>query len=113
MALQLVALDLAESEQRGRGLAALPGVLWREGTPVQTFPRLGVDRAAYLQQLLPHTTAAEQARILAAAAAVAEHTGPAMLPQAQCSLLAKGTSLGLPRAVTVVQTAASTLCRFC
>ncbi len=61
VALQLVALDLSETEQRERGAAALPRVLWREGAPVQTFPRLRLDRAGYLRQLLQHTTAAEQA----------------------------------------------------
>lgn len=61
MALQLVAADLSEAEQRARGLAALPRVLWREGAPVQTFARLRLDRAGYLRQLLQHTTAAEQA----------------------------------------------------
>ena len=62
VAQQAAALDLSQAEARARGVAALPAVLWRGGAPVQAFPRLGMDRAAYLRELLPHLTAAEQAR---------------------------------------------------
>ena len=60
MALQAAALDLAQAEARARGVASLPAVLWRGGAPVQAFPRLGMDRGAYLRELLPRLTAAEQ-----------------------------------------------------
>ena len=65
MALQAAALDLTQAEGRARGVAALPRVLWRDCAPVQAFPRLGMDRGAYLRELLPHLTAAEQVGRLA------------------------------------------------
>jgi hypothetical protein len=57
--LQLLALDLNATE-RARALEGLPRVLWQDGAAVERFPRLNMDRAAYLEQLQKHLTAAEQ-----------------------------------------------------
>lgn len=60
VALQRVALPLHESEARTRGLAALPGLLWAEdGSPVESFPRLNMNRAAFIDELCEHATPAE------------------------------------------------------
>ncbi len=53
-------LELSAVEERSEGLQALPIVLWEDGAPMQRFPRLKLDRAAFLQQLRKLTTPAEQ-----------------------------------------------------
>lgn len=56
----MVGLELSALEERSEGLEALPSVLWQDGAPVQRFPRLKLDRAAFLQQLRKRTTSTEQ-----------------------------------------------------
>ncbi|BDA41990.1 probable protein ACCUMULATION AND REPLICATION OF CHLOROPLASTS 6, chloroplastic [Coccomyxa sp. Obi] len=63
VALELVGLELSAVEERSEGLQALPSVLWEDGAPVQRFPRLKLERAAFLQQLRKLTTPAEQAAL--------------------------------------------------
>lgn len=60
VALQQVALPLHEVETRARGLDALPGLLWaQDGTPVENFPRLSMNRAGFVDELCKHATPAE------------------------------------------------------
>ena len=60
VALQQVALPLHEAETRAKGLAALPGLLWaQDGTPVESFPRLSMNRAGFIDELCKHATPAE------------------------------------------------------
>lgn len=60
MALQQVALPLHEAEGRAKGFATLPGLLWTEdGSPVESFPRLNMNRAAFIDELCKHATPAE------------------------------------------------------
>lgn len=49
-------------EPRTQLIAALKGVLWREGLPVATFPVLKLGRKRYLEAVCAHLNAAEQAR---------------------------------------------------
>ena len=63
VALQQVALPLHEAETRAKGLAALPGLLWaQDGTPVESFPRLSMNRAGFVDELCKHATPAEMVR---------------------------------------------------
>ena len=63
MALQQVALPLHEAEMRAKGLAALPGLLWaQDGTPVESFSRLSMNRAGFVDELCKHATPAEMVR---------------------------------------------------
>ena len=63
VALQQVALPLHEVEMRTKGLAALPGLLWsQDGTPVESFPRLSMNRAGFIDELCKHATPAEMVR---------------------------------------------------
>ena len=60
MALQQIALPLHEAEAREKGLATLPALLWAEdGTPIESFPRLNMNRATFIEELRKHTTPAE------------------------------------------------------
>lgn len=63
MALQRVALDPAQADARGAGVAALARLLWAGGEPAQRFPGLSYSRAELLAAVRPHLTAAEQARL--------------------------------------------------
>ena len=63
MALQQVALPLHEVETRSKGLAALPGLLWTQGgAPIESFPRLSMNRAGFIDELCKHATPAEMVR---------------------------------------------------
>ena len=63
VALQQVALPLHEVETRAKGLAALPGLLWtQDGTPVESFLRLSMNRAGFIDELCKHATPAEMVR---------------------------------------------------
>ncbi len=60
MALQRIALPLHEAETRAQGLAALPALLWAEdGSPIESFPRLNMNRATFVEELCKHATPAE------------------------------------------------------
>ena len=60
MALQRIALPLNEAETRAQGLAALPALLWAEdGSPIESFPRLNMNRATFVEELCKHATPAE------------------------------------------------------
>ena len=63
MALQRIALDPAQADARGAGVAALARLLWAGGAPAQRFPGLSYSRAELLAAVRPHLTAAEQARL--------------------------------------------------
>ena len=60
VALQQIALPLHEAETREKGLATLPALLWAEdGTPIESFPRLNMNRASFIDELCKHATPAE------------------------------------------------------
>ena len=65
VALQQIALPLHEAETRAKGFATLPGLLWAEdGTPVESFPRLNMNRAAFIDELCRQATPAEMVGLL-------------------------------------------------
>lgn len=72
MALRQIALPLHEAEPRAQGLATLPAILWaKDGTPIESFPRLSMNRAAFIEELCKHATPAEMVgRLLAHASSL-------------------------------------------
>ena len=63
--MQQIALPLHEAEARAQGLATLPALLWAEdGTPVESFPRLQLNRADFIEELCKHATPAEMVGLI-------------------------------------------------